>query len=153
MPCRHREGSKDLAPLILDLNASWRCVIKATTRPLYPREGTHVSDAGWAPESVWTGAHKTKSLVYWIVHHCDSSRMKKPTRCHLLYLLYFLDTRHVSGFNMSIFRGLRLCCWTTTSAVLFLDCCLLDLGCGSARVVSGLPASRQPGYHPSRTAP
>jgi len=30
---------------------------------------------------------------------------------------------------------------TTTLAVLFLDCCVLELGCGSARVVSGLPAA------------
>jgi len=41
---------------------------------------------------------------------------KNPTRCHLLYLLYFLVTQHVSGINMSIFRSLRLCCWTTTLA-------------------------------------
>ena len=27
-----------------------------------------------------------------------------------LYILYFLDTQHVSGINMSIFRSLRLCC-------------------------------------------
>jgi len=46
---------------------------------------------------------------------------KNPTRCHLLYLLYFLDTQHVSGINMSIFRSLRLCCWTTTMAVLFCN--------------------------------
>jgi len=65
---------------------------------------------------------------------------KKPTWCHLLYLLYFLDTQHVSGINMSIFRSLRLCCWTVKLTVLFLDCCVLELGCGSARVVSGLPA-------------
>jgi len=44
---------------------------------------------------------------------------KEPTRYHLLYLLCFLDTEHVSGINMSIFRSLRLCCWTTTLAVLF----------------------------------
>ena len=30
---------------------------------------------------------------------------KKPTRRHLFYLLYFLDTQHVSGINMSIFRS------------------------------------------------
>jgi len=41
---------------------------------------------------------------------------------------------------MSIVRSLRLCCRTTTLAVLFLDCCVLELGCGSAKVVSGLPA-------------
>ena len=34
-------------------------------------------------------------------------KYKKPTRCHLLYLLYFLETQHVSGINMSIFRSLR----------------------------------------------
>jgi len=66
---------------------------------------------------------------------------KKPTRCHLLYLLCFLDTQHVSGINMSIFRSFRLCCWTTTFAVLFLDCCVMELGCGSAGVVSGLPTT------------
>jgi len=49
----------------------------------------------------------------------------------LLYLLYFLDTQHASGINMPIFRSLRLCCWTTTLAVLFLDCCVLELGCDS----------------------
>ena len=38
----------------------------------------------------------------------------KPTRCHLLFLFFFLDTQHVSGINMSIIRSLRLCCWTTT---------------------------------------
>jgi len=26
----------------------------------------------------------------------------------------------------------------------FLDCCVLELGCGSARSVSGLPAARIP---------
>jgi len=41
---------------------------------------------------------------------------------------------------MPIFRSLRLCCCTTTLAVSFLVCCVLELGCGSARVVSGLPA-------------
>ena len=69
---------------------------------------------------------------------------KKPTRCHLLYLLYFLDIQHVSGINMSIFRSMRLCCWTTTLAVLFLDCCVLELGCALAGVVSGLPAASMP---------
>jgi len=69
---------------------------------------------------------------------------KKPTWCHLSYLLYFLDTQHVSGINMSIFRSLRLCCWPTTLAAFFLDFCVLELGCGSARVVSGLPAARIP---------
>ena len=70
---------------------------------------------------------------------------KKPTRCHLLFLFYFLQTQRVSGINMPIVRSLRLCCWTTTLVVSFLVCCVLELGCGSARVVSGLPAARIPG--------
>ena len=69
---------------------------------------------------------------------------RKPTGCHLLFLFCFLDTQHVSDINMPIFRSLRLCCWTTTLAVLFLDCCVLELGCGSAGVVSGLSAVRIP---------
>ena len=44
---------------------------------------------------------------------------------------------------MPIFKSLRLCCGTTTLAVLFLDCCVMELGYGSARVVSGLPAEAQ----------
>jgi len=39
---------------------------------------------------------------------------------------------------MFIFRSLQLCCLTITLAVLFLDCCVLQSGCGSAGVVSGL---------------
>jgi hypothetical protein len=53
MPCMHIGGSKGLAPLILYLHASWRWVIKRTSRPLYPREGTYGNDVGWVPESVW----------------------------------------------------------------------------------------------------
>ena len=30
---------------------------------------------------------------------------------------------------------------TTTLAILFLDCCVLESGCGSARLGSGLPAA------------
>jgi len=44
---------------------------------------------------------------------------------------------------MTIFRSLRLNCSTTTLAVTFLVCCVLELGCGSARLVSGLPAEAQ----------
>jgi len=72
------------------------------------------------------------------VRHCDSWKIKNPTRCHLLLLFFFLETQHVSGINMPIFRSLRLCCWTTTLAVTFLVGCVLELGCGSARLVSGL---------------
>ena len=82
-----------------------------------------------------------KMKIQWLKLYLKNSWRKiNTTKCHSLDLLYFLDTQHVSGINMSIFRSLQLCCWTATLAVLFLDCCVLELGCGSARVLSGLPA-------------
>jgi len=65
------------------------------------------------------------SDVYWTVHHCNSWRIKKTTRCHLLFLFYFLETQHVSGIKMPIFRSMLLYCWTTTLAISFLVCCVL----------------------------
>jgi len=41
---------------------------------------------------------------------------------------------------MPIFRNMRLYCWTTTLAVSFLVCCVLEFGFDSPGVVSGLPA-------------
>jgi len=99
----------------------------------FSKEANSSSVCQWFPEF-----YETKNLLL--------QKNKKPTRCHLLHLLYFLDTQHVSGINMSIFRSLRLCCWPTTLAVQFLDCCMLESGCGSVRVVSGLPAEAQPQY-------
>ena len=37
----------------------------------------------------------------------------------LAILFHFLCTQHVSDINISIIRSLRLCCWITTSVVLF----------------------------------
>jgi hypothetical protein len=37
----------------------------------------------------------------------------------LAILFHFLYAQHVSDINISIFRSLRLCCWITTSVVLF----------------------------------
>jgi len=37
----------------------------------------------------------------------------------LAILFHFLSAQHVSGINISIIRSLRLCCWITTSVVLF----------------------------------
>ena len=48
---------------------------------------------------------------------------KKPNRCHLLFLFYFLETQHVSVINTAIIRSLRLCCWTTTLAVSWFAVC------------------------------
>jgi hypothetical protein len=85
--------------------------------------------------SSWWWAYKCSKHVEQIISaikHSVASSWFSSLR-HLLYLLYFLDTQHVSGINISIFRSLRLCWWSTTLAVLFLDCCVLELGRGSSR--------------------
>jgi len=78
--------------------------------------GFHLRPKAVLPTSVWC-----KISNQWIWCLVDRTSLwqlknKKPARCHLLYLLYFLDTQHVSGINMSIFKSLRLCCWNTTLA-------------------------------------
>jgi hypothetical protein len=57
--CRNR----GLAPLILNLNASWRWVVNITPRPFYPLERITVpinQEAGWTPETVWAFSENRK---------------------------------------------------------------------------------------------
>ena len=58
----------------------------------------------------------------------------------LAILFYFLCTQHVSDINIAIIRSLRLCCWITTSVVLFSVCCVLEIWRGWVWVVSVLQA-------------
>ena len=58
----------------------------------------------------------------------------------LAILFQVLCTQHVSDINISIIRSLRLCCWITTSVVLFLVRCVLEIWCGWVWVVSVLQA-------------
>ena len=44
----------------------------------------------------------------------------------LAILFHLLCAQHVSDSNISIFRSLRLCCWITTSVVLFSVRCVLE---------------------------
>jgi len=37
----------------------------------------------------------------------------------LVIIFHFLCAQHVSDINISTIRSLRLCCWITTSAILF----------------------------------
>ena len=63
----------------------------------------------------------------------------------LAILFHFLCAQHVSDINISIFRSLRLCCWITTSVVLFSVRCVLEIWCGWFWVVLVLqPAKRAP---------
>ena len=50
----------------------------------------------------------------------------------LAVLFHFLCAQHVSDINISIIRSLRLCCWITTSVVLFSVRCVLCWRFGAA---------------------
>jgi len=69
----------------------------------------------------------------------------------LAILFHFLCSRHVSDINISIIRSLRLCCWITTSVVLFSVRCVLEIWCGL--VLSGWVWSLQHGHHSNPAAP
>ena len=68
----------------------------------------------------------------------------------LAILFHFLCAQQVSDINISIIRSLRLCCWITTSVVLFLVHCVLEIWCDWVWVVSVLQAEAQP-HHISNT--
>ena len=78
---------------------------------------------------------------------------KRPTWCHLLFYFTSHVLQHVSDINISIIRSLRIRCWITTSVVLFLFRCVLEILCGWVLVVSVLQAEAQHGYYSNATAP
>jgi len=55
-------------------------------------------------------------------------------------LFHFLCAQHVLNINISIIRSLRLCCWITTSVVLFSVHCVLEFWFGWFWVVFVLQA-------------
>jgi len=59
----------------------------------------------------------------------------------LVILFHFLCNQHVSDINVSIIRSVRLCCWITTSVVLFSVRCVMEILCCWVWVVSVLQAS------------
>ena len=60
-----------------------------------------------------------------------------------LAILFHLCAQHVSDINISILRSLRLCCWITTSVVLFSVHCVLEFWCGWFWVLPVLQAEAQ----------
>jgi len=58
----------------------------------------------------------------------------------LAILFQFLCAQHVSDINISIIRRLRLCCWITTSVVLFSVRCVSEIWCSWFWVVLVLQA-------------
>jgi len=70
----------------------------------------------------------------------------------LAILFHFVSTQHVSDINISINRGLRLCCWITTSVVLFSVRCVLEIWCGWVSVLQAEARfSLQHGHHSNPT--
>jgi len=65
----------------------------------------------------------------------------------LAILFHSLCTQHVLDINTSIIRSLRLCCWITTSVVLFSVRRVLEIWCGWVWVVSVLQAEAQQHSH------
>jgi len=58
----------------------------------------------------------------------------------LANLFHLFCAQYVSDTNISIIRSLRLCCWFTTSVVLFSVRCVLEIWCGWFWVVLVLQA-------------
>ena len=50
----------------------------------------------------------------------------KTNLLSLAILFHFLCAQHIWDINISIFRSLQLCCWITTSVVLFSVRCVLE---------------------------
>ena len=67
-------------------------------------------------------------------------------------LLHVLCAQHVSDINISSIGSLRLCCWITTSVVLFSVRCVLEIWCGWVWVVSVLWAEAQLVLQPATRA-
>jgi len=65
----------------------------------------------------------------------------KTNLMSLAILFHFLCAQHVSDINIYIIRSLRLCCWITTSVVLFSARCVLEIWCGWFWAVPMLHAS------------
>ena len=69
--------------------------------------------------AVWIPAGARDLL--WIVEEWKTNFMS------LAILFHFLCAQHVSDINISIIRSMRLCCWITTSVVLFSVRCVLEI--------------------------
>ena len=63
------------------------------------------------------------------------------TYCVLLLMFYCVWCDTIIGYVIWCAASVHWCCVSET--VHTLDCCVLESGCGSAGVVSGLPAEAQ----------
>ena len=77
----------------------------------------------------------------------------KTNLMSLAILLHFLCAQHVPDINISIIRSLRLCCWITTSVVLFSVRCVLEIWFRWFWVVPVMQAEAQVVLQPAKRAP
>ena len=95
----------------------------------------------------------------WSLNYLQIVEEWKINLMSLAILFHFLCAQHVSDINISVIRSLWLCCWITTSVVLFSVPCVLEIWCGWFWVVFVLQAeaqlcfSLQNEYHPKPATP
>jgi hypothetical protein len=96
------EGSRRIAPLILNLAARLCSAVNNTPRPLYLGEET----GGWAPEPVCTDVEKRKSLVPTGFKTPDRlSRNESFSRPHYPCPIIYTDFGTHCSFNISFNTG------------------------------------------------
>ena len=83
---------------------------------------------------IWQSLNHSKTWCNFMVEEWKTNLMS------LAILFQLLCAQHVSDINISIIRSLRLCCWITTSVVLFSVRCVLEIWCGWFWVVLVLQA-------------
>ena len=100
-------------------------------------------------------------LCWWIITSVVlfSVRCVLEIWCGWFWVVFVLQAeaqllQPVSDINISIFRSLRLCCWITTSVVLFSVRCVLKICCGWFWVVLVLQAeAQQVVFRPAKRTP
>jgi hypothetical protein len=104
-----------------------------------------ISRLGWAGpvKRLEEKGSKKKKVSYFVWVYVYIDEKWKTNVMSLAILFHFLCAQDVSDINISIIRSLRLCCWITTSVVLFSVRCVLEIWCGWFWVVLVLQAVAQ----------
>jgi len=77
--------------------------------------------------------------VYWTVHHCDNWRIKDQLDVTCYFIVLLIGST-CFGYNYAYHLELANMMLITTLVVSFLVCCMLEVRCSKAGVVSRLQA-------------
>ena len=102
-------------------------LFEGTCRPQYTDRQRRIQEIQETFSKVFITSFNTFndiSKFLWRVEEYKTNLMS------LVILFHFLCAQHVSDINISIIRSFRLCCWITTSVVLFSVRCVLEIWCG-----------------------